>query len=55
MPDTSEVTTDTIDYVATDSTGLAATSTRTIIIEAAVANAGAVASSTPTVASTTLQ
>jgi hypothetical protein len=32
--DTSEVATDTIDYIATDSTGLTATSTRTVIIEA---------------------
>ncbi len=31
--DTSAVATDTIDYVATDSAGLTATSTRTIIIE----------------------
>jgi hypothetical protein len=31
--DTSQVATDTIDYVATDPTGLAATSTRTILIE----------------------
>jgi hypothetical protein len=35
--DTSEVATDTIDYVATDSAGLTATSTRTVLIE--VANA----------------
>ena len=33
--DTSQVATDTIDYVATDSAGLTATSTRTVIIEAA--------------------
>lgn len=39
--DTSQVATDTIDYVATDQFGLTATSTRTVIIEAA-----AVASST---------
>jgi len=32
--DTSQVATDTIDYVATDTDGLTATSTRTIIIEA---------------------
>jgi Domain of unknown function (DUF5011) len=31
--DTSSVATDTIDYVATDSTGLTSTSTRTILIE----------------------
>jgi hypothetical protein len=33
------VTTDTIDYVATDQTGLTSTSTRTVIVEAAVAAA----------------
>src|ERR1700692_4209634 len=33
--DTSSVATDTIDYVATDSAGLTATSTRTVIIEGA--------------------
>jgi hypothetical protein len=33
--DTSEVATDTVDYVATDPTGLTATSTRTILIELA--------------------
>jgi hypothetical protein len=32
--DTSQVATDTIDYVATDTWGNAATSTRTVIIEA---------------------
>jgi uncharacterized protein YbcV (DUF1398 family) len=32
--DTSQVATDTIDYVATDTDGLTATSTRTVIIEA---------------------
>jgi hypothetical protein len=31
--DTSSVATDTIDYVATDTNGLAATSTRTLIIQ----------------------
>ena len=51
--DTSEAATDTIDYVATDPTGLSATSTRTILIEASAA--GTIASSIPTVASTTLQ
>jgi hypothetical protein len=35
--DTSRVATDTIDYVATDDTGNAATSTRTVLIEAATA------------------
>jgi hypothetical protein len=33
--DTSQVATDTIDYVATDQTGLTATSTRTVLIELA--------------------
>jgi hypothetical protein len=33
--DTSQPATDTIQYVATDQSGLAATSTRTVIIEAA--------------------
>jgi hypothetical protein len=32
--DTSELATDTIDYVATDDGGLTATSTRTVLIEA---------------------
>jgi hypothetical protein len=31
---TTEVATDTIDYVATDQTGLTSTSTRTVLIEA---------------------
>jgi hypothetical protein len=35
--DTSSVATDTIDYVATDTDGLTATSTRTVIIDAATA------------------
>jgi hypothetical protein len=35
--DTSQVATDTIDYVVTDTDGLTATSTRTVIIEAATA------------------
>ena len=35
VPETSKVATDTIDYVATDSTGLAATSTRTMNIDPA--------------------
>jgi hypothetical protein len=39
--DTSNVATDTIDYVATDSVGLIATSTRTVLIEAAAASAAA--------------
>jgi hypothetical protein len=33
--DTSEVATDTIDYIATDDTGLTATSARTVLIEPA--------------------
>jgi hypothetical protein len=37
--DTSQVATDTIDYVATDQTGLTATSTRTVIIEPAASSA----------------
>jgi hypothetical protein len=36
--DTSAVATDTIDYVATDAAGLAATSTRTVLIEPANAH-----------------
>ena len=35
--DTSQAATDTIDYVATDQTGLTSTSTRTVIIESAEA------------------
>ncbi len=35
--DTSQVATDTIDYVATDQDGLTATSTRIVLIEAATA------------------
>jgi len=35
VTDTSEVATDTIDYVATDTWGNTATSTRTVIVEAA--------------------
>jgi len=45
--DTSEVATDTIDSIATDTDGLTATSTRTVLIEAAA--------STTDVASTTNQ
>jgi hypothetical protein len=36
--DTSQVATDTIDYVATDTWGNTATSTRTVIIEAATSS-----------------
>jgi hypothetical protein len=49
--DTSQVATDTIDYVATDTWGNTATSTRTVIIEASPsivpANAASTASSSP--------
>jgi hypothetical protein len=38
LVDTSQVATDTIDYVATDTWGNTATSTRTIIIEAATSS-----------------
>jgi hypothetical protein len=37
--DTSQVATDTIDYVATDTWGNTSTSTRTVIIEAATSSA----------------
>ena len=53
--DTSQVATDTIDYVATDTWGNTATSTRTVIIDAnpnvattSPSNAGVIATSTPT-------
>jgi hypothetical protein len=52
--DTSQVATDTIQYVATDQNGLTATSTRTVIIEPAEAPSiipTAVASSTATTTS----
>jgi DNA primase len=47
--DTSQVATDTVDYVATDNDGLTSTTTRTVVIEAALpANASPVAAtSTP--------
>jgi Domain of unknown function (DUF5011) len=53
--DTSAATTDTIDYVATDQTGLTATSTRTVIVEASpsIASPGVSATSTPDAATTT--
>jgi hypothetical protein len=38
--DTSQVATDTIDYIVTDQTGLTATSTRTVIIEAPASTSG---------------
>ena len=44
--DTSEVATDTIDYVATDSAGLTATSTRTILIEPVAPSAAATTTTT---------
>jgi hypothetical protein len=53
--DTTQVATDTIDYVATDPAGLTATSTRTVLIEA-LASPPSAASSTPdAVASSTVQ
>jgi hypothetical protein len=50
--DTTEAATDTIDYVATDQSGLTATSTRTVIIEASPSivptnNASSAATSNP--------
>jgi hypothetical protein len=45
--DTTQAATDTIDYVVTDSTGLAATSTRTVIIQAANDNIPAAANDNP--------
>jgi hypothetical protein len=51
--DTSQVATDTIDYVATDTDGLTATSTRTVLIEASPSIVPAAdASTTPTDSST---
>jgi len=44
--DTSAVATDTIDYVATDQSGLTAASTRTVIVEAASSTAATTATST---------
>jgi hypothetical protein len=51
--DTSQVATDTIDYVATDQTGLTATSTRTVLIN--LAPSSAVAAATTTEATSTAQ
>ena len=45
--DTSQVATDTIDYVATDNAGLTATSTRTVIVEAAANTATATSTNAP--------
>ena len=46
--DTTAVATDTIDYVATDNNGLTATSTRTVIIEAAISTASTTSAATST-------
>jgi Chaperone of endosialidase/Domain of unknown function (DUF5011) len=46
--DTSQVATDTIDYVATDTSGLTATSTRTVIIEAAISTDATTSAATST-------
>jgi len=52
--DTTESATDTIDYVATDQSGLAATSTRTVIIQpAANSGTGTTTSATSTAATST--
>jgi hypothetical protein len=58
--DTSQVATDTVQYVATDPSGLTSTSTRTVIIEPALTPSplppSAAASSTPeATASSTVQ
>jgi len=54
--DTTQAATDTIDYVATDQSGLTATSTRTVIIEAAASTATASSTvATTTDATTTAQ
>jgi Domain of unknown function (DUF5011) len=50
--DTSSVATDTIQYVATNQNGLTATSTRTVIIQAANDNTPPLASTTTTASST---
>jgi hypothetical protein len=46
--DTSQVATDTIDYVVTDTSGLTATSTRTVIIEAAISTDATTSAATST-------
>jgi hypothetical protein len=51
--DTTQAATDTIQYVATDQSGLAATSTRTVIIQAANDNTPPLDTSTTTTASST--
>jgi hypothetical protein len=53
--DTSAVATDTIDYVATDTSGNAATSTRTVIVEAQASSPPAVSSATTSAAISTTQ
>jgi len=45
--DTSQIATDTIDYVATDTDGLTATSTRTVLIEAAASSVATTTDATP--------
>jgi hypothetical protein len=46
--DASAVATDTIDYVVTDTSGLTATSTRTVIIEAAISTDATTSAATST-------
>jgi hypothetical protein len=53
--DTSAAATDTIDYVATDQAGNAATSTRTVIVEAQASSPPAVSSATTSAATSTSQ
>jgi hypothetical protein len=53
--DTTQVATDTIDYVATDQTGLTATSTRTVLIEPAAAPSIVPTDDASTTAATTTQ
>jgi hypothetical protein len=53
--DTSQVATDPIDYVATDPAGLTATSTRTVLVEAAIDAALASPAASSTEASSTAQ
>jgi hypothetical protein len=53
--DTSEVATDTIDYVVTDNNGLTSTSTRTVIIEVAQASGGDTSNTASTTATSTSQ
>jgi hypothetical protein len=53
--DTSSMATDTIDYVATDSAGLTATSTRTVIVEPAALPPATSPSASSTEATSTAQ